>query len=146
MPYLRAVSIVLGLVGHILALSPQFLPCQLQKPKNVSPLEGCPPGTIFVSHQDHWAHFKSVQEAVLSLCVDFKKAYFSKFKDPDLSDDLSVFLLNLSTHPRRPDTGNATILVGEGEYHDTINVTRSSPLILLVSAPNTTTRHQHASL
>ncbi|KAK7689841.1 hypothetical protein QCA50_006480 [Cerrena zonata] len=87
----------LGLVGHVLALSPQFLPCQLKKPINVSPLEGCPKGTIFVSHNDTRAQFKSVQEAVLSL----------------------------------PDTGDAIILIGEGEYHETINVTRSSPLTLL---------------
>ncbi len=33
----------------------------------------------------------------------------------------------------RPDRGDAVILVGEGEYHETINVTRKGPLTLLVS-------------
>ncbi|KAH9480216.1 putative pectinesterase/pectinesterase inhibitor 7 [Psilocybe cubensis] len=43
--------------------------CQVQKPAGVSPLHGCPKGTIFVSQDtnDKNAHFHSVQEAVLSL-------------------------------------------------------------------------------
>lgn len=50
-----------------LSLSPTFLGCQLQKPKNKSPLLGCPSGTIFVSPNDPRAHFKGVQQAILSL-------------------------------------------------------------------------------
>lgn len=69
MAYWGAVTVLLGLIVHALTLSPQFLPCQLQKPGEVSPLEGCPQGTIFVSRNDSRAHYKSVQEAVLSLCV-----------------------------------------------------------------------------
>ena len=36
----------------------------------------------------------------------------------------------------RPPTGDATILVGEGEYHETINVTRMDPITLLVRLPS----------
>ncbi|KLO07497.1 pectin lyase-like protein [Schizopora paradoxa] len=79
------------------ALSPTFLPCQLQKPSRQSPLEGCPSGTLFVSPTDTRAHFSSIQDAVLSL--EEGKA--------------------------------ATILIGEGEYHETVNVTRKAPLTLL---------------
>ena len=52
-----------------LALSPQFVACQVQKPFGLSPLLGCPPGTIFVSADatDKHAHFNKVQDAVLSL-------------------------------------------------------------------------------
>ena len=32
----------------------------------------------------------------------------------------------------RPDEGQAYILIGEGEYHELVNVTRSGPLTLLV--------------
>ncbi|TFK33326.1 carbohydrate esterase family 8 protein [Crucibulum laeve] len=82
------------------ALSPQFIACQVQKPANMSPLLGCPAGTIFVSQNtsDTRAKFHSIQEAVLSL----------------------------------PDMGRFTILVAEGEYHETVNVTRKGPLTLLV--------------
>lgn len=34
-----------------------------------------------------------------------------------------------------PPTGRATILIGAGEYHESVNVTRTSPLTLLVSVP-----------
>ncbi|KAF9265311.1 pectin lyase-like protein [Marasmius fiardii PR-910] len=80
-------------------LSPQFLPCQLQKPSNKSPLQGCPPGTIFVSQNsnDPNAKFNSIQEAILSL----------------------------------PTQGAATILIGEGQYHENVNITRSAPITLL---------------
>jgi hypothetical protein len=59
------------LLSGSLALSPKFLACQIQKPAGLSPLLGCPQGTIFVSQNtsDVYAHFHSVQEAVLSLCV-----------------------------------------------------------------------------
>ncbi|KAL0576318.1 hypothetical protein V5O48_005667 [Marasmius crinis-equi] len=51
------------------ALSPKFLPCQLQKAANQSALDGCPPGTIFVSQDtsDPNANFHSIQDAILSL-------------------------------------------------------------------------------
>lgn len=49
------------------ALSPTFLDCQLQKSSGVSPLLGCPTGTLFVSQTDASANFTSVQDAVLSL-------------------------------------------------------------------------------
>ena len=32
----------------------------------------------------------------------------------------------------RPDEGQAYILIGEGEYHELVNVTRPGPLTLLV--------------
>ncbi|KAI0075082.1 pectin lyase-like protein [Panus rudis PR-1116 ss-1] len=79
------------------ALSPHFIPCQLQKPQNISPLEGCPTGTVFVSQHDSRAHHTSVQEAISSL----------------------------------PENGRSTILIGEGDYHETLNVTRKGPLTLL---------------
>lgn len=62
---------VLGLpAAHtVVALSPTFLPCQLQKPPSVSPLLGCPEGTLFVSQGDKRAHFTKVQDAVESLYV-----------------------------------------------------------------------------
>ena len=31
-----------------------------------------------------------------------------------------------------PEQGQAFILIGEGEYHETVNITRSGPLTLLV--------------
>ena len=59
------------LLSGSLALSPKLLQCQIQKPAGSSPLGGCPVGTIFVSQNtsDVNAHFHSVQEAILSLCV-----------------------------------------------------------------------------
>jgi hypothetical protein len=52
-------------------LSPEFVACQVQKPFGISPLLGCPAGTIFVSQDvnDKHARFHSVQDAVLSLYV-----------------------------------------------------------------------------
>lgn len=64
--------LALGLVPlPTLALSPQFLPCQIQKPKGLSPLVGCSAGTIYVSNDlmDKFATFRSIQAAVLSLYV-----------------------------------------------------------------------------
>lgn len=57
------------LQDRVLALSPKFVACQAQKPAQVSPLEGCPKGTVFVSKNtsDLFAHFHSVQDAILSL-------------------------------------------------------------------------------
>ncbi|KAL0960953.1 hypothetical protein HGRIS_005953 [Hohenbuehelia grisea] len=51
------------------AFSPEFLACQIQKPVSVSPLHGCPPGTIFVSQNasDPNSDFTSVQAAISSL-------------------------------------------------------------------------------
>jgi hypothetical protein len=34
----------------------------------------------------------------------------------------------------RPLDGPAVILIGEGEYHETINITRKGPVTLLVCA------------
>ncbi|KAJ7727392.1 carbohydrate esterase family 8 protein [Mycena metata] len=86
-----------------LALSPQFIQCQIQKPASTSPLKGCPAGTIFVSATDSRAQFTSVQAAVESL----------------------------------PATGAATILVGQGSYQETVNVSRTAPLTLLGQLPST---------
>ncbi|KIJ54145.1 carbohydrate esterase family 8 protein [Sphaerobolus stellatus SS14] len=77
--------------------SPSLVACQLQKPAPISPLLGCPPGTLFVSATDKRAKFTSVSAAVASL----------------------------------PDKGPATILIGEGDYHETVNVTRSGPVTML---------------
>ncbi|KNZ79012.1 putative pectinesterase/pectinesterase inhibitor 36 [Termitomyces sp. J132] len=84
-------------------LSPEFIACQIKKPAGHSPLLDCPQGTIYVSNNasDSFAHFNSIQEAILSL----------------------------------PPTGYATILIGEGEYHETINVTRTAPLTLMGQLP-----------
>ncbi|TFK73194.1 pectin lyase-like protein [Pluteus cervinus] len=53
----------------VLALSPQFLECQLQKTESESPLAGCPPGTIFISQDpsNKHARFNKIQDAILSL-------------------------------------------------------------------------------
>ncbi|KAJ6451596.1 carbohydrate esterase family 8 protein [Mycena sanguinolenta] len=59
---------VLSLQWHAaVALSPQFINCQLQKAATVSPLSGCPQGTIFVSQTDRRAAFTSIQAAIESL-------------------------------------------------------------------------------
>ncbi|KAF9265315.1 pectin lyase-like protein [Marasmius fiardii PR-910] len=62
------ITIFLQLYG-VRGLSPQFLPCQLKKASDSSPLFGCPAGTIYVSSNpsDSNANFNSVQEAILSL-------------------------------------------------------------------------------
>ena len=62
-----ALATILTLVILTSALSPKFLSCQLQKPVGISPLLGCPAGTIFVSQWDPTAHFARVQDAVISL-------------------------------------------------------------------------------
>ncbi|ESK95694.1 carbohydrate esterase family 8 protein [Moniliophthora roreri MCA 2997] len=84
---------------YAVALSPKYLPCQLQKPPSVSPLTGCPHGTILVSKNasDSKTSFSTVQKAISSL----------------------------------PDEGEAIILITEGQYQETVNVTRSGPLTLL---------------
>jgi len=63
------VLILVALAPSVLALSPDFFACQMQKPAGISPLLGCPQGTIFVSQnvKDSHASFHSVQDAVLSL-------------------------------------------------------------------------------
>ena len=40
----------------------------------------------------------------------------------------------------RPQTGDAIILIGEGQYFETVNVSRAAPLILLVNAESL---HKH---
>ncbi|PSR80462.1 hypothetical protein PHLCEN_2v6719 [Hermanssonia centrifuga] len=97
MPTALLLVAVFLLACRISGLSPIFQACQLQKPAGVSPLVGCPAGTILVSQTHSEAVFSSVQKAVLSL----------------------------------PKTGKAVILVEEGEYHETINITRTDPVILL---------------
>jgi hypothetical protein len=54
-----------------MALSPTFAACQVQKPVGISPLWGCPPGTILVSGNVsvQEAKFRSIQDAILSLCI-----------------------------------------------------------------------------
>lgn len=69
MMYAHCLFVFVLLVDYVTALSPTFLPCQLQKPPGVSPLLGCPEGTIFVSQTDKEAHFMHVQDAILSLYV-----------------------------------------------------------------------------
>ncbi|GJE97696.1 pectin lyase-like protein [Phanerochaete sordida] len=87
----------LALALSVAALSPKFLACQLKKPAGISPLAGCPAGTLFVSPATSASHFSSVQQAVDSL----------------------------------PEGRPAVILVGEGEYHEVVNVSRKAPLTLL---------------
>jgi hypothetical protein len=127
------------LTVQVSAFSPQHSACQLQKPASASPLSGCPQGTIFVSQDDPTAHFKSVQAAVLSLCV----FYFADASLPLLSRLIVYnFLVSLDEEQtltgcsiaNRPETGNAFILIGAGDYHETVNVTRTGPLTLLVSS------------
>ncbi|KAF9221521.1 carbohydrate esterase family 8 protein [Gyrodon lividus] len=79
------------------ALSPAYITCQLQKSDGLSPLAGCPEGTLYVSQTDPAAHFAGVQSAISSLS----------------------------------DADSATILIGEGEYFETVNVTRTGALTLL---------------
>ena len=71
MVHLWSLTALFFLLSGSLALSPNLLQCQIQKPAGFSPLLGCPSGTIFVSQNisDVNTHFYSVQEAVLSLCV-----------------------------------------------------------------------------
>ncbi|KAF9046379.1 pectin lyase-like protein [Panaeolus papilionaceus] len=100
---LSTVCLLVSLQGH--ALSPQFLPCQLQKSRGVSPLEGCPRDTILVSSdaRDPFARFHSIQEAISSV----------------------------------PEAAPATILITAGEYHETLNITRTGPTTLLGQLPST---------
>ncbi|KAF8073470.1 carbohydrate esterase family 8 protein [Lyophyllum atratum] len=68
---LHSLTLVFALtsITHVTALSPRFIACQIQKPAGISPLLGCPRGTIYVSSNasDSFAHFRKVQDAVLSL-------------------------------------------------------------------------------
>ncbi|KAF7296659.1 Carbohydrate esterase family 8 protein [Mycena chlorophos] len=64
---LSAVAFLLSCAAHVHALSPIFFECQKQKPGGISPLLGCPEGTIFVSQTDPKAHFRTIQSAVESL-------------------------------------------------------------------------------
>jgi hypothetical protein len=89
MPSLRAIFsglLALALIPHICALS-VYAACQTTLGKQISPTLGCPAGadhivlmvgnvmlirwnegTIYVSQTDSRAKFKTVQEAVQSLC------------------------------------------------------------------------------
>ncbi|KAG0704831.1 carbohydrate esterase family 8 protein [Suillus ampliporus] len=97
-PYLIHLTVLFAfLTVHIHALSPDYIACQLEKSASVSPLNGCPTGTLFVSPTDSRASFKTVQDAVSSL----------------------------------PETGDAIILIGKGEYFEMVNIARSAPLTLL---------------
>ncbi|KAI0696166.1 pectin lyase-like protein [Cytidiella melzeri] len=89
--------LILLLVSSAAALSSTYINCQLRKPQGISPLQGCPAGTIYVSSSDRTAKFSSVQDAIASL----------------------------------PEEGNAVILIGQGEYHETVNITRQAPVTLL---------------
>ncbi|KAJ8691848.1 hypothetical protein PTI98_011374 [Pleurotus ostreatus] len=93
------VGLMLCFAIAVAALSPQLFSCQVQKPTGVSPLEGCPSDTVFVSQNraDPFAQFHSIQDAIQAL----------------------------------PDSGSFVILVGAGEYHETINITRRGPLTLV---------------
>ncbi|KAF9453118.1 carbohydrate esterase family 8 protein [Macrolepiota fuliginosa MF-IS2] len=95
--------IAVFLAQLVKGLSPEFFPCQLQKPLNISPLSGCPTGTIYVSQNlnDKFARFHRIQDAISSL----------------------------------PPSSPATVLVGAGEYHETLNITRQGPLTLLGQLP-----------
>lgn len=68
-PVVLGLTLVLGLLAPTAnGLSPHFFPCQVQKPANVSPLLGCPPGTIFVSQsQTKFAKFHRIQDAISAL-------------------------------------------------------------------------------
>jgi hypothetical protein len=68
LPIMILLSILILLsVSLATALSPKFIDCQLRKASGVSPLQGCPPGTIYVSASDLTANFTSIQSAVASL-------------------------------------------------------------------------------
>lgn len=104
--------------------SSEFLECQPLKNGTVPQLTGCPEGTLYVSAVDAEANFTTVQAAVESLYV---------FCFRNLMDDLVMFNA-LTLYLNRPETGNATILIGAGEYEELVNVTRTAPLTLLVRA------------
>lgn len=121
------------LMAQVTAFSHQYLACQLEKFASTSPLLGCPSGTIFVSQSDPRAHFKSVQAAVLSLCVlcvlsihHLLSLPSQRFQARGKATD------RLGELRKRPETRYAIILVGAGDYHETVNVTRTGPLTLLV--------------
>ena len=46
---------------------------------------------------------------------------------------LAIVVRSNSCESFRPKNGQAIILIGKGVYHETINITRSAPLTLLVS-------------
>lgn len=64
-----ALVLYLAIIIHVYALSPEFIACQTQKAAGLSPLLSCPSGTIYVSSNvsDPFAHFHTVQSAILSL-------------------------------------------------------------------------------
>jgi hypothetical protein len=67
--YVREALVLFALVAHAVSLSPKFVDCQVQKKHGLSPLTGCPPGTIYVSNdpEQKTAKFSSVQKAIESL-------------------------------------------------------------------------------
>lgn len=98
--HIPVLASLLSLTACVAGLSPAttYAVCQ-----NITsdPLDGCPPGTIFVSANDTRASFTSVQAAIESLG-------------------------NTTTS----DT-SAYILIGAGTYNEQLNVTRAAPITLL---------------
>jgi pectin methylesterase-like acyl-CoA thioesterase len=115
-PLLAALAL---LTQSALALSPKYLPCQIIAPGWVSPTLGCPPGTLYVSQNDTRADFTRIQAAIDSLCVHPR----------------ALHRLSLLTAYRRPAGRPAHILIGAGEYHESVNITRAAPLTLLGELP-----------
>ncbi|KAJ6584525.1 carbohydrate esterase family 8 protein [Mycena capillaripes] len=126
MPYRSHINLALAVLclqaQTTFALSPQFIQCQIQKPASISPLTGCPSATIFVSQNasDPHTKFTTIQAAIASL---YRPSLFSF--DGHKTDLPS------------PQTGAATILIAQGSYQETINVTRTGPLTLLGQLPST---------
>ncbi|KIY52402.1 carbohydrate esterase family 8 protein [Fistulina hepatica ATCC 64428] len=65
--YSARTVVLFSLFAATLAYSPKYRACQTQKAAHVSPLTGCPDGTLYVSADDTSADFATIQEAVLSL-------------------------------------------------------------------------------
>ena len=70
------IILILIYISTVATLSPKFFSCQFEKPEIDSPLLGCPTGTLFVSQTDPRAHFRTVQDAIISLC---DMSYFQDF-------------------------------------------------------------------
>jgi hypothetical protein len=116
----RKLAIVGAFATNVVnGLSPKYLPCQTIEPPPASPVTGCPPGTVYVSATDSRAKYKSVQDAVLAMSV--------------LVTRCSTCEIANQMNSRGNNPGDAHILVGQGRYYGTVNVTRQSPLTLLVS-------------
>jgi hypothetical protein len=103
------------------AFSPIYLACQLQKPLHLPSKLGCPLGTIYVSATDRDADFHTITDAINSVSV-----LLSLFHS-----HLLIRLVTTFDRSKHPNTA-ITVLIGAGEYQETVNITRRGPTTFLV--------------